>query len=72
MLASSVVGQGEDGEDAAPELVAPYQSFSRELLGLHGFLELLGAALLRPASCSGPGSGLSSRNSAAFVYRAGF
>ena len=42
MLASSVVGQGEHGEDAAPELVAPYQSFARELLGLHGVLGLRG------------------------------
>ena len=35
MLAPSVVGQGQDREDAAPELVASYQSFARELLGLH-------------------------------------
>ena len=46
MLSPSVVGQGEDGEDAAPELVASYQSLSRELLGLHDFLGLRGAALL--------------------------
>ena len=35
MLPPPVVGQGQDREDAAPELVASYQSLSRELLGLH-------------------------------------
>ena len=53
MLPPPVVGQGQHGEDAAPELVAPYQSFARELLGLHAARLRLGCcpALLRSWSC---------------------